>query len=115
MSLYAEYVKESVNWDTLEDDDSFITYEFQSIGPVRCMKIIETYVRPEARGKNKALELVAKVEEEAKRRECKYISAVISKNYSPESQERTAHICKKLGMEKQYEDIYHIIYRREVR
>ncbi len=115
MSLYAEYVKECVNWETIEDEDSFITFQLQTLGPVRCMKVIETYTRPEARGKSKTLGLFAQVEEEARKQECKYISALISKNYPQEFQNRTAHICTSwLNMKKEYEDDFQIVYRREV-
>lgn len=115
MSLYSEYVKECVNWETIEDEDSFITFQFQELGPVKCMKIIETYVRPQSRGHNKTLELSAKVEQEAKKRNCKFISALISKSYPQKFQERTAHICTKFGMKKEYEDDFQIVYRREVK
>ena len=114
-SLYAEFVRETVNWETLEDEDSFVTYELQEIGPVKCIKIIEMYVTPLARGKDKWKELATKVEEIAKQRECKTISAQISKSTSEFIQQRTAHICRLFGMQHSYEDVYQIIYNRGVR
>ena len=65
-SLYAQFVKETVDWETLEDEDSFVTYQFQEVGPISCLKIIEMYVAPQARGKNKWRDLSDKVEEIAK-------------------------------------------------
>lgn len=114
-SLYAQFVKETVNWETLEDETSFATYEIQKVGPVSCLKIIEMYVVPEARGKNKWLDISNKIEEVAKQEKCKTISAQISKSTSEFTQQRTAHICRLFGMSLTYEDIYQIIYSREVR
>lgn len=114
-SLYAQFVKETVNWETLEDEDSFVTYEFQKIGPVNCVKIIEMYVAPHARGNNKWQELADKIEEIAKQNECKTISAQISKSTSEFTQQRTAHLCRLFGMKLDYEDVYQIVYNRGVR
>lgn len=114
-SLYAQFVKETVNWETLEDEDSFTTYELQKVGPVSCLKIIEMYVAPHARGKDKWRELTEKLENIAKSEKCKTISAQISKSTSEFTQQRTAHLCRLFGMSLTYEDIYQIIYSRSVR
>jgi hypothetical protein len=114
-SLYAQFVKETVNWETLEDEDSFATYELQKVGPVSCLKIIEMYVAPHARGKDKWRELTEKLENIAKAEKCKTISAQISKSTSEFTQQRTAHLCRLFGMSLTYEDIYQIIYSRSVR
>lgn len=114
-SLYAQFVKETVNWETLEDDNSFVTYEFQKVGTVSCLKIIEMYVAPQSRGRNKWRDLVNNIEEIARQQNCKTISAQISKSTSEFTQQRTAHLCRLFGMKLTYEDIYQIIYSREIR
>ena len=114
-SLYAQFVKETVNWQTLEDEDSFSTYEIQKVGPVSCLKIIEMYVAPHARGKDKWRDLTQKLEETARSEECKLISAQISKSTSEFTQQRTAHLCRLFGMSLTYEDVYQIIYSRNVK
>ena len=112
-SLYAKFVKETVNWDTMEDSESFVTYQiFQKPS---CLKVIEMYVLPEARGKAKWNDLMNKIEEEARLNNCKLISAQISKSTSEFTQQRTAHLCRLFGMEKTFEDMYQIIYSRGVR
>jgi hypothetical protein len=114
-SLYSQFVKETVNWETLEDKDSFATYELQKIGPISCLKIIEMYVTPQARGNDKWREISNKLEEIAKKEDCKLISAQISKSTSDFTQQRTAHLCRLFGMSLTYEDIYQIIYSRDVK
>ena len=114
-SLYAQFVKETVNWETLEDEDSFATYTVQKIGPVSCLKIIDMFVAPQVRGKDKWRELSSKLEDIARQQECKTISAQISKSTSEFTQQRTAHLCRLFGMQHSYEDIYQIIYSRNVK
>ena len=114
-SLYAQFVKETVNWETLEDETSFATYEIQRVGPVSCLKIIEMYVIPQARGNDKWRDISKKLEEIAKQKECKTISAQISKSTSEFTQQRTAHLCRLFGMQHSYEDVYQIIYSRNVK
>lgn len=114
-SLYAMFVKETVGWETLEDEDSFATYEIQEIGPVKCLKVIEMYIKPSARGKSKWRDLMDRIEIEARNTKCKYIAAQISKNTSEFTQQRTAHLCRLYGMEHCYEDMFQIVYRRGVR
>jgi len=115
MSLYADFVKETVGWETLEDEDSFVTYELQKVGSVSCIKIIEMYVAKHARGKDKWNSLADKIEEIGRQNNCKTISAQISKSTSEFTQQRTAHLCRLFGMQHSYEDIYQIIYSRGIR
>ena len=115
MSLYAQFVKETVGWETLEDENSFVIYEIQKVGPVSCIKIIEMYVAPLARGRDKWRELSEKIEELGRQNECKTISAQISKSTSEFTQQRTAHICRLFGMAQTYEDVYQIVFSRGIR
>lgn len=114
-SLYAQFVKETVDWETLEDEDSFVTYQIQEVGPVKCLKVIEMFVAKEARGKDKWRELMEKIEGIARELKCKTISAQISKNTSEFTQQRTAHLCRLFGMQHSYEDVYQIVYNRGVK
>jgi hypothetical protein len=114
-SLYAQFVKETVGWDTLEDEDSFVTYEIQRVGSISCLKVIEMYTLPSKRGLSKWNSLMVEVENIARKEECKTISAQISKNTTEFTQQRTAHLCRLFGMEKTYEDIYQIVYSRGIR
>jgi hypothetical protein len=111
-SLYAKFVKETVGWDTLEDENSFVTYEFQKVGKLHNLKVIEMFITSEARGRSKWADLMDRVEKVAKEAGCLTISAQISKSTSEFTQQRTAHLCRLNGMEKTYEDIYQIIYSR---
>lgn len=112
MSLYAKFVKEIVNWETYEDETSFVTYEIQKINGIHNLKVIEMFVEKESRGKNKWEDLMDKIEEIAKDAGCTSISAQISKSTSEFTQQRTAHLCQMNKMKKSYEDIYQIIYSR---
>lgn len=114
-SLYAKFVKETVGWETLEDDNSFVTYEIQKIHGVCNLKVIEMFIAKEARGKAKWEVLMDKIEQIAKDNECKSISAQISKSTSEFTQQRTAHLCRLNGMQKTYEDVYQIVYSRGIR
>lgn len=111
-SLYAKFVKETVGWETLEDENSFVTYEFQKVGGLHNLKVIEMFITKEARGKAKWEDLMDKVEQIAKDNGCKTISAQISKSTSEFTQQRTAHLCRLNRMQKTYEDVYQIIYSR---
>jgi hypothetical protein len=112
MSLYAKFVKETIDWDTYEDEDSFVTYQIQKINHIHNLKVIEMFVTKEARGKSKWDDLMSKIDEIAREQNCKSVSAQISKSTSEFTQQRTAHLCRLNGMEKTYEDIYQIIYSR---
>jgi GNAT superfamily N-acetyltransferase len=113
--MYAQFVKETVGWETLEDEQSFVTYEIKKIGPVSCLKVIEMFTLPSHRGMDKWRTLMNQIEQIAREQECKTISAQISKSTSEFTQQRTAHLCRLFGMERTYEDVYQIIYSRGVR
>lgn len=53
-SLYAQFVKETLNWDCLEDEDSFVTYEIQKNKDDKCLKICEMFIDKKARGNDKS-------------------------------------------------------------
>jgi hypothetical protein len=114
-SLYAQFVKETVGWETFEDSDSFVTYELQEVGNVSCLKVIEMYTKPSARGKEKWRDLMNNIEQVGRDAKCGTISAQISKSTSEFTQQRTAHLCRLFGMEKTYEDVYQIIYSRGIK
>lgn len=113
-SLYSQYCKEVLNLDIIEDDNSFITFLYVKAGSISCIKVVDMYVSENSRGNNKWLELMSKVEEIAKERNCNLLSAQISK-YSPEVvQKRTVHLCEKYNMKKTYEDLSLYIYSRSL-
>jgi hypothetical protein len=114
-SLYARFVKETVDWETLEDETSFVTYQIQEVGPIKCLKVIEMFVAKEARGKDKWRDLMEKIEDIAKHLKCTTISAQISKSTSEFTQQRTAHLCRLFGMQHSYEDVYQIVYNRGIK
>ena len=43
MSLYAEFVQEIMNWQTLEEEDAFVSYEIQNVRSIKCLKVIRIY------------------------------------------------------------------------
>ena len=114
-SLYAQFVKETVNWETYEDEHSFVSYEIQEVGPIKCLKVIEMFTVPSQRGKDKWRFLMDKMEQIGRELNCKTISAKISKSTSEFTQQRTAHLCRLFSMEKTYEDVYQIIYSRGIK
>ena len=114
MSLYAEFVKETVGWDTLEDEDSFTTYQIVSAGNVKQLKVIEMFIRENARGKAKLSTIMEQVTEIAKNSECNVLAAQISTSTPLYIQQRTSHLCQKFGMEKTYEDIFQIVFSKRI-
>lgn len=114
MSLYADFVKETVGWETLEDEDSFTTYEIKEIGKIKQLKVIEMFTRKEARGKAKWLSIMEEITEIAKKESCTTLAAMISKSTSEFTQQRTAHLCQLFGMEKTYEDVFQIVYSKRI-
>lgn len=62
MSLYADYVKERLGWDTIEVEGGFITYNMRP--PLASIE--EFYVRPDLRGTTLAKRLADKVVEAAR-------------------------------------------------
>ena len=114
-SLYAQFAKETVGWETLEDEHSFVTYQIQEVGPIKCIKVIEMFTVPSHRGKDKWRSLMESIEQIGRDNKCKTISAQISKSTSEFTQQRTAHLCRLFCMENTYEDIYQIIYSRGIK
>jgi len=62
MSLWADYSRDRLGWETIEEADGFITY---SLAPPNCT-IEEFYVAPHARGGRTAKRLADAVVEVAK-------------------------------------------------
>ena len=77
-SLYAKFIKETVDWNIIEDNNSFITYQIQKANKLKCIKVLELFVDKSCRGKNKWRDLMEKVEQIAKENECNMISEQIS-------------------------------------
>ena len=69
MTLFAEYVKERFNHETIEDDDSFVTY---SLNPPNA-QIEEFYIKKDYRGTLKAKRLTDKVFQIAKENGCTHV------------------------------------------
>jgi hypothetical protein len=111
-SLYAKFVKETLNWNTLEDDESFVTYEIQERNKDRCLKIYEMFIDQKARGKNKSKDLLDKLKTIALENNCNLFSAQISQTAPEFIKQRSVHICRLFGMKKTYEDSMVILYCR---
>lgn len=113
-SLYAQFVEEILDLKTLEDQDSFVTYEIQKAGNIACLKIINMYIDKKSRGKNKSIELLDKMKDIAYNKNCTSMSAQINKATSDFIQQRTTHICRLYGMQNTYEDSQIIIFSRSI-
>jgi hypothetical protein len=113
-SLYAEFVNEILQLQTLEDDNSFVTYEIKKVGNIACLKIINMFIEKSHRGKNKSVDLLDKMKEIAYNNKCTSMSAQINKATNDFIQQRTTHICRLYGMEKTYEDSQIIIFSRSI-
>lgn len=113
-SMYAEFVQEILGFETLEDEDSFVTYEIQKAGNIFCLKVINMYIDKKSRGKNKSVELLDKIKKIAHSHKCNNMSAQVNKMTNEFIQQRTTHICRLYGMEKTYEDEQIIIFSRSI-
>jgi len=113
-SLYPEFLKEVFGLETLEDSDSFVTYEIQEISKIKCIKIINMYIKNQARGKNKSRDLLDKVRDIGLELKCNSISAQVNKASNEFIQQRTTHICRLYGMQNTYEDSQIIIFSRSL-
>ena len=113
-SLYAQFVKEILELETLEDEDSFVTYEIQKVKNIKCLKVINMFIDKKARGKNKSIQLLDKLKEIAHNNECTYMSAQINKATSQFTQQRTAHICRLYGMKSVHDDLQIVIFSRSI-
>jgi hypothetical protein len=111
-SLYAQFVKETLNWETLEDEDSFVTYELQKKDELKCLKICEMFIEKKARGVDKSKYLLDKLKNIALDNNCTIFSAQISQTSSEFIKQRSIHICRLFGMNKIYEDTTVILYSR---
>jgi len=113
-SMYSKFIKETLNWDIIEDDNSFVSYEIQNVRNVKCLKVNEMFVDKSVRGNNKWRDLMDKLKDIAQQNNCNMISAQISAKSSDFIQQRTIHLCRLYGMDKTYEDKNVIIYSRSI-
>jgi hypothetical protein len=111
-SLYAKFIKETLNWECLEDEDSFVSYEIQEQCGLKCLKICEMFIDKKARGFDKSKVLLDTLKEIAMTNNCNTLSAQISQNSSEFIKQRSIHICRLYGMNKIYEDSTVILYSR---
>jgi hypothetical protein len=114
MSLYSEFYKEVIGWETLETDEYFITYQLNETAGIKSLKIVNMFIAKEQRGKGKSFELVEMMEKKAREEGCLVLSANISKDSHAFIQQRTTHIARMCGMELMYEDVYNIVYGRRL-
>lgn len=112
--MYAKFVKETMGWETIEDENSFLTYEIIQAGNIKSLKIMEAYVDVPARGKDKSKELLDKAYEIAKKEGCNIFSAQINPLASEFIKQRTTHICRLFGMNISYEDNNMIVLSRSI-
>jgi hypothetical protein len=111
-SLYSQFVKETLNWETLEDEDSFVTYEIQEKDQIKCLKICEMFIAKKARGLDKSKHLLDVLKDIALKNNCNILSAQISQTASEFIKQRSIHICRLFGMSKIYEDATVILFSR---
>jgi GNAT superfamily N-acetyltransferase len=114
-SLYAQFLKEYAGREIIEDEDSFVTYGIFKAGNISSLKIMDMFVKKEARGKDKSYKLLDILVDVAKKEGCSLISAQIEKAADEFVQQRSMHICRMFGMEKTYEDGNYTIYSRSVK
>jgi hypothetical protein len=113
-SLYSKFIKETLGWDCLEDEDSFVSYHIQKKDDSKCLKICEMFIDNKARGKDKSKDLLEKLKEIALNNDCNFIAAQISQDSSEFIKQRSIHICRLFGMNLFYEDSMVIIYNRRL-
>lgn len=113
-SLYSKFIKETLNWNCLEDENSFVSYEIQEYNNKKCLKIYEMFIEQQSRSKDKSKQLLETLKDIAIENKCTIFSAQISQNASEFIKQRSAHICRLFGMEKTYEDTTVIIYSRSL-
>lgn len=73
MSLYSEYLKERENFDCIESDNGFITFQ---VSGKECY-IRDLYIRPAFRNKKNASELANQVAEIAKQSGCSHLTGSV--------------------------------------
>jgi hypothetical protein len=113
-SLYAKHCKEVLGYEIIEDENSFVTFIHIQIGKTSCLKIIDLFIEENSRGVGKSLEMLKKLHEIAKQKDCSLFSAQLSKHVPQEVQNRTKHICERYGMKQSYEDSIMFIYSRSI-
>ena len=103
MSLFADYIKERLGKQVLEDDHGFVTYFFES----DYVYVEDVYTRPESRREGKLYKMVDQVAEIAKEKGVhKMLGSVVpSANSSTES----LHVLLDYGF-KLYSSDKNIIY-----
>lgn len=82
MSLFAKYIKELKNFETIEDEFGFITYSFLEEGREKWCYIEELYVVPEKRKTGKVVELADAVSKIAIENGCTKLLGSIVPSYS---------------------------------
>lgn len=113
-SLYGKFVKETLGWSILEDDNSFVTYEVLQVGTIKSLKIMEMFIDVPFRGRDKSKHLLEILEATARSSSCNQISAQVSMTSSEFIKQRTEHICRLFGMQKVYEDQIMIVFSRSL-
>lgn len=90
MSMWAEYIKERQDAESLESDIGFVTYQ---INKTECF-INDMYVKPEYRKSNKASDLIRQLSAIAKAAGCTEITATVcpSANNSTQALHAALHI-----------------------
>ena len=101
MNLYHQYIKEVLNREVIETSSGFITY---GVFGDEC-SVFDMYVIPEARRQNLCTEFLNLVEEIARTKNCKFISAsaitgpgfntLVKNGYTPVKETSTGIILKK--------------------
>jgi GNAT superfamily N-acetyltransferase len=95
-SLYAKYLKEKNNINTLEDDKGFVSFTQQ--GPKgEEFYIIDIYIVPEYRRKGYATEVAKKLEKQARILGAKYLLGCIEPDL--ESSENSKNALESYGFE----------------
>lgn len=113
-SLYSKFIKETLDWDCLEDEDSFVSYHIQEQGSDKCLKICEMFIDKNSRGRDKSSILLKELKTIAKENDCNYMAAQISQESSEFIKQRSIHICRLFGMSLLHEDNLVIIYNRRL-
>ena len=74
MSLYGKYIKEKFNFDIIEKEYGFISYQIQG----ETCHAFDIYIEPEHRNRSLAQKLFGEVEEIAKAAGCRAITGSVS-------------------------------------
>jgi predicted GNAT family acetyltransferase len=74
MSLYADYLKERENFEIIENEMSFASYQIQG----ESLYIKDIYILPELRGQGMATDLADQIVMIGKEKGCKFIIGTVS-------------------------------------